>query len=492
MKSSRRLFGAVVFAAIGALSSLLYAEEVEDPPSTIASADVSGLLQNAETLTPGESAPPPETAAVTDISVARETVDAPEMGTPDPEPLTPAEGIALRSRADGPIPSVEILAGDNRMPSTNRIFHYGVSLELRGVYDDNINLSSSNKVSGYYLAIEPALAFGFGDVVGRQRNYIRVDYAPSVLLFDDDAARDGVQHVIRLEAQYRTSRFTFQLTQDVQFLRNGTDGPNISSTVGPGDISNSVNLDVAGRVQVDIYRTHIGASYDLTSKTFLSSSLEYSVYDYGSLISSERLLGNLFINYRYSPKLVIGIGGGGGYQWVDEPNPNQTFEQANLRTTYQATGKISLYAEAGVEFRQFENDSRDDYITPVYELGATYRPFDGTTITLRGNRRIQSSAALAGQDFTLTNIILALRQRLFHRVYLGLTGGYEHAEYFSTIANVHATREDDFFMIEPSIDILLAKFWTIGAYYLHRENNSSLNGFGFDANQVGVRTKITF
>jgi hypothetical protein len=489
----------VLFGVIGGFNSLIYAQDAVDAQSTTASTDVG-----AQSLDPGDSAPPPlPTEDTSGVSLTSGLAEPSEtVATADPEPLTPAEGVALGWPPDGPIHSVA--PGENVAGS--RVFHYGLSLDLRGVYDDNINLTPNSaafldKVSGYYFAIEPAIALGFGDVLTRQANYIRLDYAPSVLFFADDAARDAVQHVIRLEGQYRMSRLTLQLTQDVQILND----TNINSTTGPGDIVNTVNLDVAGRTQVDVYRTHLGFSYDLTAKTFLSGSLEYSIYDYGSLISSERIMGNLFINYRYSPKLVIGIGGGAGYQWVESPSPDQTFEQANVRVTYQATGKISLYASVGVDFHQFDDSSADPrgvspiavgttdtYVTPVYELGATYQPFDGTQITLRGNRRVSSSAVLAGQDFVLTNIIVAVRQRLFQRVYLGLTGAYENGEYFSTVSGVNATREDNYYLISPTIDVQLNKHWSVGAYFLHRENSSSLNNFAFDSNQVGVQTKITF
>ncbi|MGI8482564.1 MAG: outer membrane beta-barrel protein [Chthoniobacterales bacterium] len=501
------IFCVVLFGVVGGSNSRIYAQDAANTYSALAPGDSAPPLPaeesggNATPLSAEETVDPNGTISA-DSSTAFTVPDGPGVNAvADPEPLTPAEGIALRLPTDSPIPSIEIGAGD---PGSRRVFHYGISLGLRGVYDDNINLTRTNKVSGYYFAIEPAIAVGLGDVLTRQGNYIRLDYAPSILFFADDSSRDAVQHVIRLESQYRMSRLTLQLTQDVQLLKE----TNTSSTVGPGNISNTVNLDVAGRVQVNVYRTHLGGAYDLTGKTFLSGALEYSIYDYGSLISSERFIADLFINYRFSPKLVIGVGGSGGFTWVDSPNPDQTFEQINVRTTYQATGKISLYASGGVEFRQFDNNnnnnifdsldnigdnsSRGTYVTPVYELGATYQPFDGTTFTLRGNRRVQPSAALAGQDFVLSNIIIGVRQRLFQRVYIGVTGGYEHANYVSTISGVTANRVDNYYTIEPSVDFQLTKYCSFGAYYIHRQNDSSSNSFGFSDNQVGVRTKITF
>ena len=84
---------------------------------------------------------------------------------------------------------------------------------------------------------------------------------------------------------------------------------------------------------------------------------------------------------------MVGVGGTFGLDFVEDPSVDQTFEQANVRINYQATGKLGLSASAGVEFRQFDNH-RGDRVTPVFELGAIYRPFDGTTVTLTAGRRI--------------------------------------------------------------------------------------------------------
>src|SRR5205814_1202201 len=207
----------------------------------------------------------------------------------------------------------------NEVTAEPRRFQYGVKVTMRGVYDDNINLSQTARVSDYYFTIEPVLTLGLGDILGHEDNYIRLDYAPSLFLFADHSE---------------------------------------------------------------------------------------------NLFSSQMFSGNLFVNYRYSEKIVIGVGGTGGVDFVDNPNPDHTFEQANVRASYQATGKIAFNFSGGVEFRQFENNSRSEYISPVFELSATYQPFDGTSVTLAGSRRTFNSGVLAGQDFAGTTITASLRQRL--------------------------------------------------------------------------------
>lgn len=400
----------------------------------------------------------------------------------------PADVIQDKTMAESQKPIVETNPGNEGVSSVPRRFQYGLRLTIRGVYDDNINLSDINRVSDYYFVIEPAIALGFGDIVNRQENYIRLDYAPSIFLFTDHSEADAVQHVIRLEGHHRFGRLNLILSQDVQLLH----GANLDVTPISRSVGGNANVDVSGRTRLNAFATHLSASYDLTGKTFLSGGVDYSIWDYSSLISSQSISGNIFINYNYSPKLVIGVGGTGGYNWVDPPNPDQTFEQANVRMTYEATGKIRLNGSAGVEFRQFGNSSRGEYTSPVFELGATYQPFDGTTIAVAGNRRNLNSAALAGEDYTATNIVIGVQQRFLRRIYLGLTGGYENTNYFSTVNGMSATRHDNYYFVKPAIDVRIARFWTVGAYYLRRQNGSSSDGFGFDDNQIGFRNALTF
>jgi opacity protein-like surface antigen len=369
-----------------------------------------------------------------------------------------------------------------------RRFQYALHLTMRAVYDDNINVSHTDPVSDFYFTIEPSVTAGFGDIEGRQENYIRLDYAPSAFLFVEHSENDALQHLFKLEGHYRFSRLDLTLIQEVQIL-DGADLNSISNANVPGS---QVNLDVSRRTRANIFTTQLNANYELTGKTSISAGLTNTVNDYPNLISSQVISGNVFINYRYREKIVVGLGGTGGYNFVDEPNPDQTFEQANVRVSYQAAGKLSFNASGGVEFRQFEQSSRGQYVSPVFEIGADYQPFDGTTMSLSLSRRILNSAILTAQDYALTAVSLGARQRIFQRAYLGFNVGYQNADYFSTVSGIRANRSDDYFFVEPALDVMITRFWTVGGYYLHRNDESSDDRFTFDDNQVGLRTVLTF
>ena len=376
-------------------------------------------------------------------------------------------------------------AGGNDSSAEPRRFHYSLRLTVRGVYDDNIFISHTDRVSDYYFAIEPMITVGFGDIEGRGGNYIRLDYIPSIILFVDHSEEDAVNHLIRLEGQYRFSRLTLNLTQDVEIL----DGANLNSALDTTGLL--ANVDVSTPTRLNFFVTRLRANYDLSGKVFLTGEFDASIFDYPDFISSEIVSGGLYINYNWTPKVVVGIGGTAGYDFVDDPNPDQTFEQANARITYQMTGKLSLTASGGVEFRQFDGH-RGGRTTPVFEAGAVYHPFDGTTVTLTAGRRMLNSGFLADQDFATTYVTARIQQRLLQRIYLGVAAGYENADYFATSTGVSATRNDDYYFVEPSVDVLITRFLSAGVYYLHREDISNIDFFSFYDNQVGVRATIRF
>lgn len=416
--------------------------------------------------------------------------------TVDPQPLLPETSASVASETlEPPLPVAAETTSNSAAVDATRVdsgiprrFHYELRLNVHSVYDDNINITQGQSDSDFYTAIEPSIMLGFGDFTSREGNFVRLNYLASYFLFADHSENDALQHVFQLEGQYQLNRLTLNLTQSIQIL----DGTDVRSLDSGGNFGQQVNLDVAGRTRFNIYTTHVNAAYYLTGKTFLSVGGDYTNSDYHNLISSDTISGNLFLNYNYGPKLVIGLGGTAGWNRADAPTPDQTFEQANVRFSYQVTGKIDVRASAGVEFRSFEGQGRDQYVSPVFDVGLNYLPFDGTTFSLTANRHLLNSAVLAGQDFATTTFTVSASQRLFDRVSVAGNIGYENADYFSAIAGGGSNRTDNYFFVEPSIAVRVTRFWTVGAYYLHRANDSSFNAFSFHDNQVGVRTSLTF
>jgi len=79
-------------------------------------------------------------------------------------------------------------------------------------------------------------------------------------------------------------------------------------------------------------------------------------------------------------------------------------------------------------------------------------------------------------------------------LYLAMLGGYEHVQYFNTIDFVMPLPEprNDYYYIQPSADVILTRFWSVGGYYLRRENFGSVAHTDFSSNQFGVRSVVKF
>jgi hypothetical protein len=460
------------------------------------------------TLSSAESAPPAEVAPVPSVSEPLPSTPAEALPS-EVEPMpsseqafpssvdpwssstnyTTAQTSAMPApAAGGPYGgfSTKNVAGGEGPPSGEpRRFHYGLQLTVRGVWDDNVFISHTNRESDYYFAIEPQITIGVGDMEGRSRSYLRLDYMPSAILFVDHSDQDAFNQLIHLEGGYDTGRLRLSLFEDIALLESA----NLNSIIDTTGLW--ANLDASAPTRVNIFNTRVTAQYDLTGKLYLQGEFDSYTYFYPNHLSDYTIDGGLYLYYSWLPKVSVGIGGTFGYNWVDDPTPNQTFEQVNARLNYQATAKLGVYASAGTEFRQFDGN-RGTYTTPIFEVGLTHHPFEGTTINLAAGRRIYNSGFLAGQDFADTYVTGRFQQRLFHRLYVGLGGGYENSNYFAAANNVSAPRDDDYWFIEPSLDVLISRWLSAGVYYLHREDTSNIDFFSFDDNQVGVRATARF
>jgi Putative beta-barrel porin 2 len=470
-------------------------ESVQEEPSSF-SVEPLPLPSSAEPVPPSTEPLPslpqslPSTAAEPVPSSAEPLPSSGEAFPSSPDPWSSSTNYTTAQTNVIPPPTATGPYGGSKnvFPTSSgepRRFHYELRLTVRGVWDDNIFISHTNKVSDYYFAIEPEITLGVGDIEGRNRSYLRLDYMPSAILFVDHSDQDAFNQLIHVEGGYNSGRLTLSLSEDIALLESA----NLNSFYDTTGLW--ANTDASAPTRVNIFNTRLRANYELTGKLSLQGEFDSPIYGYPSHISNYTISAGLYLYYNWLPKVSVGIGGTFGYNWVDDPTTNQSFEQVNARLNYEVTAKVGLYASGGVEFRQFDGN-RNTYDTPVFEVGATYHPFEGSNLSLAAGRRIYNSGFLPNQDFATTYVSARFQQRLFQRVYLGLGVGYENSDYFATDRDVSATRNDDYWFIEPSVDVLITRWLSAGVYYLHREDSSSDDFFSFVDNQIGVRATFRF
>src|SRR5438128_11721564 len=181
--------------------------------------------------------------------------------------------------------------------------------------------------------------------------------------------------MIHLEGGYSWTKLTLRFTESIALLESA----NLNSIYDTTGLW--ANTDASAPTRINIFYTSATANYALTPKISLQGEFNSPSYVYPGNISNYTISGGLYLYYNWLPKVSVGIGGTFGYNWVDAPSTDQTFEQVNVRFNYEVTAKVGLYASGGVEFRQVEGN-RSTYDTPVFEVVATYHPLADSNISL--------------------------------------------------------------------------------------------------------------
>ena len=147
------------------------------------------------------------------------------------------------------------------------------------------------------------------------------------------------------------------------------------------------------------------------------------------------------------------------------------------------------------EFGEYQGEQRDNRLNGIFSAGATYRPVEKTVVGLGVYRRDNSSISLDNQAYTATGFDLLVRQTITDRFVIGVSGGYSFSDYYSTIKDGTADRQDNFWRVQVNLDFQLMEQLTAGVFYQYRQDDSSgstADTFSFKNNQVGLNVAYRF
>src|SRR5206468_6454344 len=304
------LIAGIFFAAVVAAQTQESIEpdvlpSLAEPPASSAEAPTSLSTEPLPALP--QSLP---STAAEPVPSAAEPLPSSEQAFPSsPEPLSPSTNYSNAYTTVVPAPVATgpyggrydvFPAGEGISPS-GRIFHYALGLTVRGVWDDNIFITHTNKVSDYYFAIEPYITVGVGDIEGRNRSYLRLDYMPSAILFVDRSDQDAFNQLIHLEGGYNSGRLTLFASEDIALLESA----NLNSFFDTTGLW--ANTDASAPTRMNIFYTRLRATYALTGKISLVGEFDSPSYAYPGHISDYTIAGGLYVYYNFRTKLSVGI-----------------------------------------------------------------------------------------------------------------------------------------------------------------------------------------
>jgi len=398
-----------------------------------------------------------------------------ERLAPPPE-VEPAEAEE-DERADGSITVTEPAedGDDDNAPlvpeAPPRRWKFQLAFRTGVSHDDNIFLSTRQKVSANIFEIGANFNLTWGDYIDKKESFLSIQYAPSYLFYGGHSGLNGFEQDGALLSQWRIARLTLGLDARLTTLIGG-------------------DVDVGTRADRTLYHIALTAKYDYSDRTSFETSIAQNSSSYRAYAGSVEWVNENWVDYRIAPKTRLGLGLALG-ELRPDGSDTQTYQQALLRLTNPATGKLSFTASGGVEFRQF-GGGEGSQTSPVFSLGASYRPFDGTEISLEASRRNYSSAAQIGQNYTATGISATLRQRLLTRFFATFSGGYEDAKYEATETQASTSRHDQYVFVRPAVSFTLTRKINIELYYQFRRNTSTSALSSFESNIAGVQATIGF
>jgi hypothetical protein len=381
---------------------------------------------------------------------------------------------AVPGRLDGQVDTRISPEGSPRLDpgaSETRSNELELKLAISAAYDDNIYLSARNAESDLVTRVAPSVAYRTGDKLDGEGGYLSVAYRPTVVAYAENSSNDRIEQEASWEAGWRGKAIRFAYSGTSRQLGDAT--ADTGTLTDRSEVSNSVRIawSLREKITVELAAGHDSTGYD--SSAFADSSLTY---------------GEVALRYAYSPKTRLGLIYKAGTFEVDGSG-EQTVNRATARIEWNPTRKISVDVEAGFEHRSFDNGSDT---TPVVEARVGWQPREGTEIYLKGYRREEASAFLAGQNYTQGGVALGISQRLGGKWTGKLETGLERAEYSRVSGTGPAGRVDRIRFIRPSLEYRFTDDFSMGLYYRYSENRSNNPAFGYENHSAGVEMGYQF
>jgi hypothetical protein len=350
-------------------------------------------------------------------------------------------------------------------------------LNLGTYYDSNIYITHNNPTSSMVSQVGAGFSYELGGFHGRTGNGLIFSYDGTGVFFSSAAAQNAYNQTAQLIGQYHWSRLMAKLASSYYYLS------------GP-------NRDTGNFINSTLIRNELELIYSYSTKTDLKLGIGQLGNIFPGQNSSEEYFLKLGADHQVTQKMRLGLEETDGYNTLQN-SPNQTYQRHQATLLYNATGKLDLKAEAGVQTTQFGNSGQSPFGTPIWSLGGEYLPFGDkaaknyTQADFNVYRSIFNSASLTSQDFVATGVALNLLRGI-HEWLPSINVGFEDDTYFATSPGTSATRRDNFFFVRPNLGYDFTKYLKGNIFLSYRENLSNINDYGWSGYQAGFNLSVSF
>lgn len=367
------------------------------------------------------------------------------------------------------------------------------------LYDDNIFLehktvkgiatpdNNAGRDHDWIDVITPGLRLNAGDAAQRQSAYFDANYEAAITRFLNHTGSDSVDHNAKIELGGKLNRLALYASQSLNSYSD----------------ADTHNLAANGRVERKLWVTKAGGTYEVSDKTTTSLDLNQSINDYpaAGFVSSVDRSANAWLDYQVLPKVKMGAGVGGGYLQVDgdalSHNPNTLYYNGQVRLDWQATEKLNVKVNGGIEERHLQDASAKDRLNLIFGLEGDWKLAERTMVVLAASRGTKPSNAAGDLNNEETSVSLTLKHGLMDNLTAQFEGGYMISHYSANLPTTTApgaVREDNYYYLKPSLSYRFLERAQATAFYQFRRNESNLtlNQNDFVNNQIGLELSYRF
>ena len=391
------------------------------------------------------------------------------------------------------------------------MFHPSITLETE--YNDNLNLSSSNKKSDTTTTVRPGILFSNMDA----RSGIDLDYKLGIVNYWKNTELNYIGHNASLNAKYMARNHLNFYLKDT-FVRS--DEPRERDYLVP----DSGGYVLSTQTQRSVYWRNVLAptlEYQYSRESTVGLNYRNNLYrnQDPAIQSSREDYVNPFISHwfdsRNNVRLEYGFTKG-----AFDISPDLTGHMGLARYTYRLDQRSSLNGEYSYLARRFEAPGINyDIHTPslgfVYGMDAAWSlsgqlgyfwkepergtKTDGVSYKLQLSRNDPkdtfSISALGGYNedyFTSENLgfsrynrlLISYLHRFERKLSAGMSGSYEIADY--------DTHRDKIWMVSGNIKYDFLKWLSGGIEASHSSRDSDLGQYGYDDNRILIRLTATY
>jgi hypothetical protein len=497
MKGMRPIVGRIV-VILGAWAIVLVAALAQAPvalpptsaPAPTPSPTPSDVRQPTEVLAPiPEEERQREDRTLTPLrpGQAPET----EVPAPIPEEERPPAERALTPLLPGPRPQTDTMLAPDRQPLEDEAFEAvqadqaallpeDVSFKkwrltplfsAEVMYDDNIFLTNTDRVSDVIWTPSIGLIYELGDFRTKRENYLTAQWVGMPVIYTKNSEQSGFNQYAGLSFQYRFTKLALKLDSSYSHVRGASRDVNTITTT-------------------QTFWNSLAFAYDYSDKTAFNLTLTQSTSITEGFQTTSQYQARAGMDYQLLPKTRVGVQGVAGL--IDSSDtPLQYLQQLLMQVYYNPSGKLSFALSTGVQFLEFEGTD-EVKIDPVFSLGLTWQPFPATSINLVGFRNVVGSSALAGQDYFATGFELNVSQQFFQKLVAAVSFGYENDEYFGTTVDTPTDRVDNYVYVRPRLTYAFVDWFSVSIWYEYRETVSTQETSSYTNNRAGLEFLTRF